>query len=332
MKRSELLTALEIVRPGLANREVIEQSTSFAFMKNRVVTYNDEISISHPIEGLDVEGAIQADELYKILQRISKEDIDITVSENEILITAGKAKAGLTLFQEIKLPLQEIGEMEDWHLLPTNFIRGLKFVIPSCGRESSKPNLMNIHCNDQGFLEASDGHRISRLVLNKELGIPTFLLPSDTARKVFGLAPNKIANGKGWVHFKTDLGTIISCRKNEDKFPDTTALIQVQGIELTLPDGIEDVLDRASVFAKRDSLLEEQILFKAEKQKLTIRSESDTGWFEEKLKVEFQEYVNFSITPALFKDIIKETKTFTLNPKLIKFEGEDWIYIMAVKY
>ena len=49
----------------LANRELIEQSTSFAFMKNLVVTYNDEISITHPVEGLNLTGAIKADEFYK---------------------------------------------------------------------------------------------------------------------------------------------------------------------------------------------------------------------------------------------------------------------------
>ena len=48
MKKAELIKALEAVRPGLANKEMIEQSTSFAFMKDRVVTYNDEISISYP--------------------------------------------------------------------------------------------------------------------------------------------------------------------------------------------------------------------------------------------------------------------------------------------
>ena len=32
IKRTELKAALETVKPGLANKEIIQQSTSFAFM------------------------------------------------------------------------------------------------------------------------------------------------------------------------------------------------------------------------------------------------------------------------------------------------------------
>ena len=52
--KTKLQTALEIVKPGLANKEIIEQSTSFAFLKGKVVTYNDEVSISHPLKGIEL--------------------------------------------------------------------------------------------------------------------------------------------------------------------------------------------------------------------------------------------------------------------------------------
>jgi len=52
VNRVELKEALERVRPGLASKDIIDQATSFAFLKDRVVTYNDEISISHPVKGL----------------------------------------------------------------------------------------------------------------------------------------------------------------------------------------------------------------------------------------------------------------------------------------
>ena len=68
LNKTDLQKALEIVKPGLANKEMIEHSTSFAFIGGRVVTYNDEISLSHPVEGLEIEGAIHAEELYKLLR------------------------------------------------------------------------------------------------------------------------------------------------------------------------------------------------------------------------------------------------------------------------
>ena len=61
INRQNLQKALEIVKPGLSNKEIIEQTTSFAFIDGKVVTYNDEISICHPVEGLTLEGAVKAD-------------------------------------------------------------------------------------------------------------------------------------------------------------------------------------------------------------------------------------------------------------------------------
>ena len=66
IKRAELKEALETVKPGLASKEIIEQSTSFAFMGDKVVTYNNKISMSHPVKGLDITGAVKADEMYQL--------------------------------------------------------------------------------------------------------------------------------------------------------------------------------------------------------------------------------------------------------------------------
>ena len=92
MKKAELIKALEAVRPGLANKEMIEQSTSFAFMKDRVVTYNDEISISYPIQDLDLTGAIKAEELYAFLSKAKTEDIDVEITDAEIRLKAGRER------------------------------------------------------------------------------------------------------------------------------------------------------------------------------------------------------------------------------------------------
>ena len=96
MKKQDLLTALETVKPGLASKEMIEQSTSFAFMNDRVVTYNDEISLSHPVKDLEIEGAIQAEQLYKLLNKLKKDEIEVEIKGNELLLKSGNTEAGLT--------------------------------------------------------------------------------------------------------------------------------------------------------------------------------------------------------------------------------------------
>ena len=138
ISRVELLEALEKVKPGLANRELIEQSTSFAFIGDRVVTYNDEISVSHLVKGLEnMKGAIKAKTLYEFLARVKDEEIEIEQEENEVLIKTGRSKAGLRFEYEIRLPFEEVGEIGKWKKLPEDFVDALRLSYPACSDRKS---------------------------------------------------------------------------------------------------------------------------------------------------------------------------------------------------
>jgi len=327
MNKTELQKALEIVKPGLANKEMIEQSNSFAFMKGRVVTYNDEISISHPVEGLEIEGAIQAEELYKLLGKIKKDEIEITTKGNEIILESGRAKAGLTLQQEIKLPLEEIGEQGKWEKLPENFLKHMKFAMAACSHNMHKPALTCVYVNED-IIEAADGYRIARCQLEEKMPVRTFLIPATSVVELIKLELEMIADGEGWVHFQTDEGTIISCRVFEDKFPECSHFMNVEGVPITFPKTINEVLDRAAVFSKRDHFLDEHIIITLEDKRLKVSSESDSGWFEEDINTKYDgDPVTFSIIPYLLKDILAETLTCTLGENRLKFKGVNWEYL-----
>ena len=329
----KLQEALEIVKPGLANRDSIEQATSFAFIKGHVVTYNDEISISHPVEGLELEGAVSTDILYPLLLKIKQEEIEIEIKENEILIYAGKAKAGLALQSEIKLPLEEeIAQKGKWKELPKDFVKFINFAIPSCARDSSRATLTSVHITKEGFIEASDNFRLTQCHMETEMPTKNFLLPADSAMQVVKLNPIKIAEGKGWIHFQTKQGTVISCRIFEEAFPDVSSLLKMQGIKLILPKTMEEILDRAMVVAKRDKFTEEDVTIDLEDKKLKISAEADSGWITEEVALRYSgEPIHFNITPYLLKGILAETQECELTKSKIKFEGTGWVYISALR-
>ncbi len=328
MKKADLQKALEIVKPGLASKEMIEQSTSFAFMEGRVVTYNDEISLSHPVEGLDITGAIKADGLYQLLNKITKEEIEITVDKNEVLIKAGRIRAGLTLQKKIKLPLDEIESREKWKTLPEDFTRFMSFAMSSCSRDMSRPILTCVHVNKKGFIESSDGHRITHCEMEEKMPVDTFLIPASTVQQVVKLKPTKISGGKSWVHFKTDEGSVMSCRVYEDEYPDTSVFLEVEGVDITFPKTMEDVLERASVFSKRDYTLDEMVELCLEDNRLKIKSQSDAGWFKESVNMKYTDLaVTFSIAPYLLKGILSETSTCVLCEDRLKFQGAGWVHI-----
>ena len=334
VQKDQLLRALEIVKPGLANKELIEQSTSFAFINGRVVTYNDEISISHPVEGLEIEGAILAENLYKFLGKIKKEDLDLEVVGNEILLTTGKAKAGLTLQSEIKLPLdEEVAEIGKWFKLPDNFIDAISFVMTACSKDMSQPILTCVHINEEGYVEASDTYCMAKHNLTTKMPIGTVLIPAGSVIDMVKLKPTRVAEGKGWIHFRTKEDTIISCRIfNEDEFPPTEGLLNMRGTPLTLPDTIGEVLDRAMVFARRDHLLDEVITITMEGKKCEMSAQSESGWFKEAVDIKYNgNIVKIQMTPYMFKRILSKTQSGILSEKKLKFEGEGWVYLTMLR-
>lgn len=331
--RKELLEALEIVKPGLASKEQIEQTTSFAFMKGRVVTYNDEISISHPVENVGFEGAITADVLYNYLTKLKQDEIDVDLQGEELRIKAGRSKAGFALQSEIKLPLQDELEKEGvWQALPEKFLKGIAFARSCCAKDMSQPKLTCIHANETGFVEGSDGYRIARYRLNEPLPIPTFLLPAISCITLEKLQPTQIATGVGWVHFKCDSGTEISCRIFEDQYPKADEFFKMKGKEIQLPTIMNEVLDRAVVFAKREHVLDEDVDVKLKKNRMTVEAKAPSGWFSETINVKFdEEPIEISITPYVLKDILNETDMCEVSENRLKFAGELWEYVTVLR-
>lgn len=332
IKRTELQKALEVVKPGLSSKELIEQSTSFAFIKGRVVTYNDEISISHPVSDLKISGAIKAEELYNLLGKIKEEEIDFVLQESEILIKAGRVKAGITLQQEILLPLQEIGELSTWKPLPTNFATQLRFIIPAASTDMSKPLLTCIHARKEGVLEATDNFRLMTTSLNKELSGKEFLIPATSAVQVAKLNPTHVANSNGWIHFKTKEDTIISCRIFEDVYPDIAPHLKVKGNEIAFPASVKESLERAEVFAKRQNYLDAEVSILIKENRIKVKGQSESGWFEEEINMKYSgDPIEFRITPFFLKDMLNQTSTAIISESKIKFTGEDWQYVAVLR-
>lgn len=334
IKKEDLKRALEIVKPGLANKEIIEQSGSFAFIDGRVVTYNDEISVSHPIKDLTITGAIQAEELYKFLAKAKEEEIDIKITETEVIIKSGRATTGFSLNSKITLPLdEELVVKGKWKKLPVDFNTAINFASMSCSSDMTHPKLTCVHANQKGFIEGSDNFRVAHYML-EELPVGTFLIPANSAKIVTKLNPTKICEGNGWVHFKTEEGTRISCRVVNDNYVDTSPYTKhpKKGVNVRFPKTLSDVLDKAIIFAKGEQNSDESVEILITKNKLTVKSASLISWFKESIDIEYNtnEEISFSIVPHLLKDILKQTYDCVLSEGVLYFKSDNWIYVTSL--
>lgn len=332
INKEQLQEALTIVQPGLASKDIIEQSNSFAFLNGKVVTYNDRISLSHPVPGLDIKGAIPSEELYKLLQKIKQSEIDIEVRKNEIVLKFGKGSANLTLQEEIKIPLIEIDGK--WQKLPGNFNHSMKFAMASCSKDMSNPRLTCVNVCSDGVIQATDSYKITYCKLKEKIPIKTFLISALSVKEVVKINPTHVIEDKKWIHFKNEKETVISCRLGEfeEEYPDLEKYVTVEGIQIKFPDSTREIIDKAWVFAKRDNQFDEEIKINIENKRMIISSHSETGRFSEKMFINHEgNSVEFLITPYLLMDILKETNECVLAENAIKFEGEGWQYASVLQ-
>ena len=333
INKAELLTALEAVKPALTTTEVVEQSTAFAFMQDRVVTFNDEISISYPIN-IGFSGAIKADELYRLLNKIKTEEVNLKITENQMIVKSGKATAKLILQHEIKMPIQEINEINKWQKLPEDFLQALKFVIGSAGTDSNKPILTCIHITNE-FIESSDGFRISQYSFVKKAKIKNkLLIPVTSAQTIAMMQPVAIALTDGWAHFKTSSESVLSCRIYEGEYPDTTAFFKLtDSREINFPKDIYEIIDRAAIFSKGKVWLDEMVSISLSDNKIKIKGANDYGEFEEWTSIHYDyDAFEFHITPFLLKDIIKQQNVCEINDIKILFTLENSKYVAQLRH
>jgi hypothetical protein len=334
LNKKELQKALKIVKPALANTELIEQSTSFAFLEDCVVTYNDSISISHPVEGLELRGAVRAEELYQFLDKIDQKEIQMKLFENEIKLKAKNSKAGLRLEKEIKLPLEEKGDIKttDWQDLPEEFISDLRFISDSASRDLSRRVLTCVHVKET-YMEASDSFQIMQVQFpNGQFPYPGVLIPAENINDIAKVNPIQIYRTEGWVHFRNPEGTVISSRVLIEDYPDTSDHFDVDGSKVTFPKKMQSILDRVMVFTEKDDIKKEAMSVKLKDNMLRIEAENDKGsWIEEKAKVDYKgPEESFWVSPQLLKNILNRSSECSLGKEKIKFTGDGWQYVAVL--
>lgn len=330
INRKELLNALEKVRPGLASTEVVEQATSFAFLEGKVATYNDEISVQHPVAGVDFIGAVKAQELYRLLEKLPEEEIELFKEGNEIRLKAGRKKAGLTLFEEVTMPLQEAETDGKWKPVPDGMMEGLAFSLFSCARSSSMPVLSCVHVTQEGTIESSDNHRVTQYFASPTKLKP-FAVPATSVKAMERYDFDMISQSPGWVHLKSKQGTVFSSRIFGGNYPDIqkAGIMKVDGIAVIFPQSIDQILTRAQVFCGQND--EESVTVSLSPDTLQIQAKTDSGWFKEETRAKYKgEPVQFRINPTFLQQITKTIRKCILGETKIKFIGDNWEHVISL--
>lgn len=336
MQKQELLKALEAVKPGLASKEMIEQTTSFAFMENRVVTFNDEVSVFYPID-IGITGAVRAEEFYSLLNKIrtKKDDaIELIQKENEIRVVGKKITAGIKLQSEINLPLDEVDEVDDkWNLVPKELMNALKLCVFSASKDMSRPILTCLCCDKTNeAVYASDSYRVAKASVPKLK--QSFTIPASIINELTKYNFSHYQVKPNWIHFKGEDGILFSFRTVDGKFPVEACEenLHVKGDEITFPSEMKEILERSEIFAKRESALDQEIQVNIKGKRLTISGQSEYGWIKEKASIQntAAREINLIINPVFLQQILSETTDCVIGEQLILFSSETFKHAIVL--
>ncbi len=338
--KDECLKALTNVKPGIAGKEIIEQSTSFVFKDSRAIAYNDRIMVSHPFP-VDLNGAISAEELFSLLSKVTDEEISMTQKDDLLHIKGWRFKAEIAFQVEVNLPIGEIPMPKKWLSLPKGFSEAIGHCHKIASTDMSKMGLTNISIR-QSYVEACDGYRAMKHEYEsdgKALPKKPLQIPAMSAKELARHEITKYGLTDGWAHFKAKDKTIFSCRLGMGEYPETSKIFEgsEKGALVKFPDELDKIINRAVVLADKDDVTNDcSVKISVEKDKLTISSESAQGKFQETCKVDsHRKDFEFSIDPETLVYVLKHISKAKLSSwanggKRLGFRAEKFSYVVAL--
>lgn len=327
VKRAELLNQFEAVLPGLAKKEVIEQSQCFIFKDGSLFTYNDEIRVQHPTP-LKISGAVSAEEVYKLLSMMKDEDIEVDVSDKELLVSGKKVKSGVRLDAEITLPVQEFKVPSKWEEMPKSFAAAVKFCSFSVAKDMTRPILTCINFKE-GKATSSDRFRITQYKLPNSF-VTEVSLPAKSCEEIIKRSPTHYSIGKAWAHFKTAGGAILSCRTYSEPYPDVSKFMKVTGQQVELPKSLPNMVKRAMIFTTAKFEQDNYVTLKLSEGRLFVKGQGEAGWLSEKSKVNYSG-PDFSIIlhPGFLLDAITFVDKVIFGERAVMFHSEQFSHVVA---
>ena len=334
MKIEDLKTILFLLKPGLSgNRETTEQSNFFVFKDKFAYTYNDEVSVKVPFP-MDLTGAVSAKEFLALVNKLKGEEADIEFTETEILIKSGRSKAGIRLDAEIRMPLDEITypTRREWKALPSDFAQAVQSTLFSVSRDASQPILTVMH-GLGNIMESCDSDRATKWELDADLPFEILLSHYSGKSLLQYKDVKRIFSTSNWIHFDLGGGGVLSCRTFEGKYPALDHLFDNDGKELEFPNISKEILERAGIFS--DDIDSGDVLVDIsvnEKDIFKVKSEGDTGWYEETIRIKGHDgsAFEFSINPQYLIQILSSSHKASLSENKINFLADKFSHVVAL--
>lgn len=328
--REALLHQLQSCEAGLSKKEQIVQSNCFIFLDGYVYTQWEEVQCSHKCD-IGIEGAVTAEKLLAILQRLTTPKLDISIKDGYLIIKTKGRSAKIRMEEEV---LQKIRDEDPkWKKLPTAWDAAIKAVRDSASTDDESWMMTCIHITPK-LVEACDCLNLTRFTLKTGIKTPS-LVRATSLNSVIGCGMVQVAESENWIHFRNETDLEISVYRwtvEEADYPDLDGWMEIADTtKLQLPKGIIDASEICELFSKEMGD-DNYILVELGKGKITLTGKGMSGQFKEKRDCDYSgDDVSFFVTPPLLRRVTNDMPDCEINGAHLRVKGENFTHVSSLK-
>jgi len=333
VNRKDLLKQLESVVAGLAVKETIDQSNCFVFKNGKVSTFNDEIFCSIDCSLKEIESSVMASQMLALLRKWTAESIKVKVVDGGLRFFQGRSRCEFKSNQVVDTARDVIESPSTWVDIPNGLVDNIQVASECVGKDRSKFALTCVHIHPD-WIEATDDIQVIRCPMNTGVSEP-LLIRASAIVQVLKSAVVQWSVTPNWIHFCTDDGLTLSCRKYLFKYPALGRFFECQGEKCELPDGIESIVSKCAIFSSeydstdyssKGNVVSVSLVPGA----IRLSGAGKFGRYEEEVKSNYSgKPIRFLLSPNLLVRIAKWKNCLVGTGKL-KVQTDNWSYVTCI--
>lgn len=335
VNRAKLLQSLEVMIPGLSKKVSIVPSLSHLyFLGDSMCFYNERVYISYPFQ-TEFKCSCDLDMFYRVIQKLTGDEIDLDYVGVELVLRGGKERAGLATGSIETFSTQDLSILStiDWKPLPQDFKRGLELCLFSVARDATQRELTCIYVSGNRVC-SSDDCRISLYEMSGTM--EPVLIPESVASVLVGYELEQYHIENSWFYVKEGDG-FLAFRPYSGDYHEVDEFFVVEGTKVQFPNDFVSVVKdtfvvQSSQSASVLSQLDSKMLVKLKESVLSCRMERDMIWFEKDvdLPAPVAHEAEFTIDPNFFKSVLEVSNEMVLGADRALFTFENFRHVVAL--
>jgi DNA polymerase III sliding clamp (beta) subunit (PCNA family) len=301
----------------------------FYFTGNHVVTYNNIVSIQHPLK-TNFVGFVKAHDFFNFVSKVTVDEIVTKLEKGKLKLKAGKLQATLPTINDADVTkrIEAIAKQASglkWLKLPDNFGEAINLCKFAASKNESDQTLTCIKLEGTDCI-AADNSRAAYNKLAKPIK-PMFLKATEV-KALLDIKPTGYSLNKSWLFFRNKTGCTFSIRSVQGVYPDFLSSFKFEGKTVEIPDAILEGVDVASIFTDDDT---PKINISVANGMCTISVASANGEFTYPHPIKYKgDDFAFSIAPDFLVEMMKHSTEIIVDEGRAKIISGDFQMVISL--